>query len=458
MSNGSITTANVLEKVTERAKVAYQETFNFLCNLTGSNFVSMLIAAAVAGLVFSVGIIFQLILFIGTVIGLPFATAVIEGFGDIRKSGSPQLNELITAAMGEYLGVDVAPSELPLVAGANTTLERAKALGFKFQGLLRKEFGVLSKEVASDGSTHIFPDSTPAETFAGYAIDFAVFTAITGILGEIESLGRFQQFKDIGADITQNLSLGRLQRIAQQPLFKIAVADPLEWALNRQLRPTLLKEQEVINALHAGDVSPEDAFEELARKGYNTAKINSLISQYKQHVSVLGAERLWRWEVFSRGDAVIYLTKLGWAKEDAELALKDQELARLDAQENKDLELLRRHIVNGVLSEKQAEFALEGFHTTDEEKQDFLRRALFERDLPRKFLTEGNLIKAFEHGLIDVDEFDAENRRSGYSTDDQQILLLLALLALNKQREADKLKKQRDEKKKKKQAAPTGTP
>ncbi len=449
MSNGSTTGEQIQQKILSRAVTAYRETYNSLCKETGNNFLSMvggiLVFVAVAG----IGVLAGLFIWLTTVLGLPVATQVIEQYAVLRKGGSQQLNELIAAAMGEYLGVVVSPDDLPIDSGPDTVLDRARKLGFKYHNLLRREFILPEKGFDPDGKTHLFPDSTPAETFSGYAIDFAVFTALTGLIGEIASLGKFEQFKELGANMTVNLSLGRMQRVAQMPLFKIGVAEPMQWALNRQLRPTLLKEQELVAALHSGDVSAEDVYEEFARLGYSVPKINTLISQYKQRVSVSGVDRLWRWGILSRGDAVIYLTKQGWAKEDAELALRNEELARMDVQEKADLDLLRRHVVNGVLTEDQTKLALEAFHIADEEKLDWLRRALFERDLPRKFLTEARLMTAFEEGIIDVDQFDAENRRAGYSTDDQSILLLETLLALKKQKEAAAVKAARAAKPKK---------
>ncbi len=451
MSNGTTNTPEIINELQATMQESYKSMHDTVCSLTGLEILGMIFGSAAA---FTVGLVFilaKLVLLVLTLFGLPVAIAVIKGMGVLRTSGSPELNELITSSMTEFFGVEFTADDLPLVQGKNTVRDRAKAIGHKFHTLLRDEFGLTTDISGSSGKTMIGPDPSAAEAFSGFSIDFSVFTALIGLLGEIESLGKFEQFKELGGDIAHNLALGRLHRLAMQPLLQDAVQTPLQWSLRRQLRPTLLAEKDIVTAVLSQEMSWEDGYEEMARLGYSVDRANTLFRHLQIHLTPTECETLVRWQIITRDDAVKLLKRGGYSEDVARLALNAVVAARMDLQEKQDLDLLRTHVANGVIDESQLDLALVPFHLEQDEIADFRRRALFQRDLPHHFLTQAQLRSAFEQGVMDVSEYTAELAREGLSPDDVQIMLILTLLDLQRKEQAAAVAATR---KKKTQGAP----
>lgn len=440
MANDTTRTPEIIAQLKQEMTDAYTAMHDTMCELAGVEILAKAFggfAALAIGLTF---ILFKIFNTLVTIFALPIMTAIIKGIEVIRKSGSKELNALIVGIMGEFFGADFTDADIPSGTGQRGVRDRAASVGHKFHALLRDQFKVPPAEFLGTGARLTQPDSQPAETFAGFSIDFSVFTSILTILGEIESFGKIEGFRELGSEIARNLSLGRLQRLAQKPLIDLAVAKPLELALMRTLRPTTLSEGDILDAMHSGLLTEQDAHEELIRLGHSIDNINALVELRQKRVDAPMLERLGRFGFLTKEEQVGQLRKQGYTDETARLALNAVVAARLEAQELKDMELLRAHVVNGVLDERHLDQARVMFHVTEEEWTEFRERTLFQRDIPHKFLTELQVTKALESGVIDVAEFDDLNTRAGYSLDDRRILLQIALLALARQKEAAAVK------------------
>ncbi len=350
---------------------------------------------------------------------------------------NPQFWQLVGAIQTDLLGVEVNQSLLAAVQFNEGRLAAMQATGSTLFNLLTAEF--LGKKDLTDGGkanaddlildTEL-PDGslTPeqgvkaARAFLGFAMSFAVRAANVATIAEIGSVSLLKNFREYGEEMAANLGIGRLVRLALRPLMQELIATPLEWALKKQYRPALVKEAEVVQLVNARELAAEDAHEELARQGYSDAKINALFTLHTRRPGVADLERLVRYQLMSRGDAVDLISKEGYTPEFAEFLLTSTELARVDAEQRAYIGELRKALTERTITPEDHLALLESLALTDREIKLERTIAAFFRETPHTFLTVPQIQTAFLNATIDVTELDDELRRRGYSDDDRAIL------------------------------------
>lgn len=358
---------------------------------------------------------------------------VVKQMAQVRETGSPVLDKLVSDALLEFFGTEVGTISASTKPRSNQPLERAREIG---PGLV----GLLKKEMFFGQSGQLQPSVQGAETFLGFNVDFSIYAALMGILGEVESLGFLKNFRELGSDIARNLGLGRLARQAMMPLVKIGIQDPSTWALNKEFHPTMLAETQIVQLYASGDVSSADAHEMLDRLGYSDSLKNMLFGFYEKRFTVAETERLIRWKVWTFDQGVAYLKSSGFPQATAEAYITATQIARMDAEERQFLTSLRASFVKGFLTADQFNAHLANLHLAPGEVAVVQGIALAEASIPRKELTVAQTQKAFEENVIDLTELEAELTRDGYSPDDVDTLRVLTLLAAQKLDAAAKAK------------------
>jgi len=294
-----------------------------------------------------------------------------------------------------------------------------------------------------------------ARRFLGFAISQAIQGANMALLGEVATFGQVEHFSKYADGVARSLALERQSRAALRPLIDTMIATPLEWALAKQYRPTLLSVNDVTRAYFAGLVSEADALEELARRGLSTAKINALLELEQKRIGVSDVEQRLRWGLWDRATGVDYLRKQGWTPEGAELALQGVELGRIERRAEEFVNVLQAQALDGFISLREYFDQMDALPLGPTEKQ-FLRLVVSQRvEVPRKALSTAQLQEAVVQGVITIAELEADAVKDGFSPDDVTVLKILTLLRLARFEEAEK---EREERKKRNPPPPPPPP
>lgn len=431
---GGLIGAQKLDKsVLDKASDAFDSIQTFLNEKEVPGFISFLLAGLGALTVLLGGLLFALLMGLLRVFALPFAIGVVGVIGEIRTKPSPEMNVLITTVMGEMFGATFDPNSFPVIGAPNELRKRATVIGGQIHALLRDEF-------IPEGKTGLEPGTYGAQTFTGFVVDFGIQTAIVSLLGEVGSFGILDSFRELGFEVSQNLGLGRLHRAALRPLIDILVATPLEWALHKEFRPRLLGEGDVFALLAAGLVEPATAFEELARQGFSTEKMNVLAELRQKRLAVSEVDRMIRWGIMPFESGIEYVRHMGYDLPNANLVLLNQELIDADARESAFVADLMASYVNGAFDQGALRGALDTLHLSARVKDLIVITAASKRETPRRFLTLAQMQSALQEGVVDLDEFNGELIREGYSFDDRQILRVLTFLRIERADEAQREK------------------
>ncbi len=388
-----------------------------------SAFVSRIAAVFAGSLTYLLGIFTTIVIWALVNLGAPVASAVIEAIGKARKELSPEAAVLAAEVLNELTGADYSPADIPTGKEFRAHVERARVIGARLHEVLITEFapnGALSPQQGRDA----------AARFSGFVTNFAVSTALLGILGELETLGTIEEFRELGVEVARNLALGRLHRLALRPLIQTLISTPLEWSLHKTYHPKMLSEAQAVRAFHARLIDEATLFEELERTGLSAERIRAVMELGREHLGTADLELLIRYGVLTRGDAAQRLSTKGFTTDDAELLLTVEDLRRIDGHLREHIRVLREQRENGVLDPGQFDTALAALPITEEERHTIRVITETKLELPRKFLTLRQMQDAFDEGVANVEELDEFLVREGYSRDDQQILRLLTLLKL----------------------------
>lgn len=209
-----------------------------------------------------------------TRIGQPFAEFVVGTMSEARRQMDPRLPLLAADILGELTGADIQAGDFPTGKGFAGHLGRVQSIGNQLHTLLEEEFAPNGKIGADQGAQ-------AAKAFTGFNINFGIGTAIMSLLGEIETLGKVEQFRELGVEVARNLGLGRLSRMALQPLIKTMIADPYTWHLHNKYRPTRFNEPLLIKMLFRGAISNDVFRHEMAELGYSDERIDQHITEQR---------------------------------------------------------------------------------------------------------------------------------------------------------------------------------
>ena len=355
-----------------------------------------------------------------TKIGEPFAEFVIGTMSEARKQLDPGLPRLAADILGELTGADIKPGDFPTGQGFAGHLARVQSVGGQLHTLLESEF-------APDGAIGPDQGALAAKAFTGFNINFGIGTAIMSLLGEIETLGKVQQFRELGVEVARNLGLGRLSRQALQPLIKTCIAEPYTWHLNAKYRPTRLSEERLTKALFRGAITEATYRSELSELGYSEARIDEVLAQAYlllgdrdliQHTFRFGATTVTVGGQTSP-DLKTLLMRRGYSSQDADRLI---DVSRPILEKN-EIGVL---FANGKIDQPTA-LAYMGKLGYDDATAQLALEAHSITHLHPRHLGLSILKKAFHDNVIDLLEFKAQLTAQGYSADDQNIIVLEVL-------------------------------
>jgi len=387
------------------------------------DFLSIPMAHFLAGSVWIGYFVWQAALQLVIGVGAKFATSVLSTIGQVRQSNAADFNEVIAASLSELLGTEVDAASLPGGQGPGANLQRMQAIGAALHD-------VLASEMLSGGPVTPEQGKANAEKFSGFGINFATASAFIAVLCEATSVGFIKDAREIGEMTAQAIGLGRLQRLALEPLIKNAVQTPYDRYYMNQLRPTLMSESQLVTAYRQGFKDQNTVQNELAQKGYSDGDIAILLDQLTQKISAGDLYALIRFGVIDEQTAITRMQNLGMDSKDAQLELLIADQSRADAQVGTIVSNLVTARVDGYIDQETFTGLLGDLPLGDEETTMIKKRAADELERPRTTISFAQLKTAVTSSIVDFSYVDTWLQNKGYSDQDQLILTYEIIEAL----------------------------
>lgn len=376
--------------------------------------------------------------FVGTLNATVAAIAgtVLSGLDAIRKTLDPAFGILAVSVLSELLGTDFSAEDLPTGTDVSDHIARAQDIGAKLTTQLETEF-ISGTSVTPAGGRDA------ANKFTGFAINFSVANGILAVIGAMVPELHLDEIREVGEGVAQNIGLGRLVRGALRPLVQVLVTQPYTWYLNQKYHATQFKEGDLVNTFAGTAMSHDTIFNAMDLLGYSTDKINELITLHQKRLTLREIDTAKRYTYLS-GDALTkQLNRLGYAPADGTLALQAVEASSADAWVTKFVDALLKDFVAGHIPQAELQQVLDSLPLGDNEKGIIMQLATYSAAQhigKPHHLPAGEMVFAFENGLIDLGELTTFYESLGYTDDMVSIATQVALLKTKKLEDAAKAK------------------
>lgn len=389
------------------------------------DFIGSVAAVFIAGNVLIIPLV--VVIFIQGLLGIGqfFATTVMRTVAAARTSHAEDFNAVVAAALSESLGTEISPDDIPSGKGTGASNQRNRAVGNKVHDVLTSMMGGLREIQPQDGADN-------ARSFTGFGLNFAISNAFIGILGELTSIGLADNFRELGEDAEQALSLGRLQRLALQPLIRNMIQQPYDLYLRNKTRPDRLSDQQYVHGFHHGDFDETFLRAKLAEKGYPDAEIDRLILELTTHLAEADILRLIRYGDITQDEGVKELNVQGIPEVTAQRLLRATEISRADNIVSSYVNLIEKQFLSGFIDQSTFQSLLNQVPWTEEEKNREVKFVGQTLEYPQTTLTFTQVKAGIVGGILDFDYLDQWLLNQGYSDEDQLYLEYEVLQVLDK--------------------------
>jgi hypothetical protein len=390
---------------------------------TTPGFVAEMVASAAGGIIFMVAFVLlaamQVVIAIGSWVGGSFLDLIEKAKGENQDA----INGLLAATTNEMLGTHLSASDLSAGSGSATGMDNNQVIGDQLLKIFEESFGGGQPVTSQQGADN-------ARKFAGFAVSFATSQGFLSILAEAASLGFLKEFHELPEGLMHSLGLGRLQRVALQPLIHTAIQLPYQRFCMAQYRPTHLPEAQLVRALHSGQMNEGDVRTQLQELGYADELIQFILTDFQTRLSLSELVLLLRNGDISEQDAINNLTLAGMPEDQAKLQLKAADLASAKTEQTALLSALETAAVDGFVDEGTFSKVLGEQLLGDLEEQNYRAKVGFRQETPRKRVSFAQVKTAIIDNLVDFTYLDTWLAAEGYDTESQTILSFEILQAV----------------------------
>lgn len=415
----------------DAAKVAATNLHDTLISLFSGwpvpSFLAELVAMSAGGLVFIISFLVLMVMQTVVAIGSWMAGTFLELLGTARDENKDNINQLLAETVNEMLGTDLSGSDLNAGSGGAADMQSNQAIGDSILGIFERSFGEGGPVSPDAGAEN-------ARKFAGFAVNFATSQGFLSILAEAASIGFLKEFHELPDGLMHSLGLGRLQRLALQPLIQNAIQKPYQKYCMAQYRPTVLAEAQLVKALHSGQMSEGDVTAQLQQLGYADELIQFVLTDFASKMSLSELVLLLNNGDIQEQDVINNLTLGGMPEDQAKLQLKASDLAAVKTQQMALLSELETAYVAGHVDQATYNSILSNLALGDLEEQAFRAKVGFKQEVPRKSLSFSEVEAAVVENIVDFSYLDQWFTDQGY---DQQAQLILTFSVLGKIKDAE---------------------
>ena len=366
-----------------------------------------------------------------------------------EEVADPAFQRLAETAFKDITGIDMGGAS-PRPGNRNEREAAARNVGAALMNALAGGAG------GGGASGPIEPSRAAAENYLTWVCQMALEGWLTGLLGEMVTLGQVESLGDLDDALANVLGLGRMSRAVMRPLLTAKVITPFQWEVAKIYRPELLTASTVARQLGREKMTPEAAREELARQGYSEERIEALLNANRRFHSASDVRQFMIREHWDNEKALQHLRDQGWDLKGAQDTLRLEGLKRIEQLESAQANAIINAYVNRRIDEGTRDVMLNAAVGPASEIALLKAEADVRRAVNTKQLSPGEVRAAVKAGILTYRDYRAALEQDGYDVDAVLTLELLLRhemaeratieeLREEQQRERDAAKKLRDE-------------
>lgn len=366
-----------------------------------------------------------------------------------QGADTPGFWKLTSQIINDFIGTEITVDDLARAAQQGGFVAGMDKAGEDFFNVLINIFlgqGLTAKGgpkgLPGEPGTPLSPEQgfKGAAAFLGFILSFAIREGNLETISTIlpADIRMFEGIRSYGRIMAKGLGFGRMSRRVLQPLLQETIIKPMQLALNKQYRPSVLDIKQIALALIRGDIDKADYKDRLALLGYTDTDIEVLLADTYVRLSLNDVYLLFSTGEIDEADFRERMALLGYFPDDVDVVKKARDLAAVQIADRAYAVLIANDLVAGTITQGDYESAVDDLRLPRIEIDALTRNAVRRKVIRHKHLTVGFLKKAYLEKAITLDEYLTHVADLGYSQDD--IDILEQELLIEQKAEADKLK------------------
>lgn len=345
--------------------------------------------------------------------------------GQVSEDARAGIGKLTAATLKELFGAEVAAAD---VSGATSGPGRQAAANKMGQAIV----GTMFAGTQAQEGGGVVPSANAADTFLSAVMKLELNGWLESWVSDGLSAHFLEKYGELKDGISRSLGLGRLSRQVFRAPLKILVSDPYTALLSQKYRPRHWDIDALMAQLNRGQITRAQLSTPLGNQGYTEAQIDELVRKSQKTLSLGDLEYLASRGGASAGSIHGSLVNLGYTDGGADILI--------DLWHDKRIQKYRMELVSTGEGAFVAGNLLLGDFTTivqssglQPDEQDWIVQvAQLKRAVKIHHLSEGEIIKGIEEGILNFGDLKAWAVREGMPIQEELWLELEVLTAENK--------------------------
>jgi hypothetical protein len=354
-----------------------------------------------------------------------FFAYLIGILGEATTDASAAYGSLVAATLKELFGIEVNPADVSTRVGGPARSAAAARLG-------NAVVNTMFVPAKPDPQGGIVPSSQGADTFLSVVMNMELNGWIESWVTDGLSGHLLEKYGDLKDGIAQVLGLGRLSRQVFRAPLKVLVSDPYMNLLEQKYRSRHWDVAAAVSLFNQQRLSREDLSKYLGNQGYTELQIQEQIERHQKYLSTADLDYLdQRGQIF--GDFwQSQLMLQGYSESTAQSLIAMTRDKRVQKYRQEMITVGETAYVAGNIGPDTFATILQQSGVTQEEQNWIQQVADLKIAVKVRHLTEGEIIKGIEEGILNFTDLQTWAIREGVSQQDLATLELETQFQINK--------------------------
>lgn len=332
---------------------------------------------------------------------------------------------LVAATFKGLFGIDVNPADVSTRQGGANRQAVANQVGQTLIGAMFRG----AQAVAGGG---VVPSSAAADNFLSVAINMEVNGWLESWVTDGLSAHLLEKYGDLKDGISRVLGIGRLMRQVFRAPIKILVSDPYTALLNQKYRPRAWDVDALMAQLNRGQITRAQLSDPLGNQGYTEAQIDELVRKNQKNFTLQEIDYLDQ-RGMALDDSINGLVEaLGYNEGTAVTIVSILRDKRVQKYRMEMVTVGETAYVDGKLDLGPFQAIVQQCGLSADEQNWILQVAQLKRTVNVRHLTEGEIIKGIEEGILSFNDLKAWAVRENMPIEEEAYLELETQFAANK--------------------------
>lgn len=345
--------------------------------------------------------------------------------GQISEDARMGIGLLTAGTLKELFGADVAAADVNGATSGPGRQAAANAMG-------KAVVGTMFNGSQPDPQGGIVPSDNAANTFLSVVMKMELNGWLESWVTDGLSAHFLEKYGELKDGISRSLGLGRLSRQVFRAPLKILVSDPYTNLLNQKYRPRHWDIDALMAQLNRGQITRAQLSAPLGNQGYTEAQIDELVRKSQKVLSIGDLEYKASRGVASPDYIHATLVTLGYTDGAADDLIDLWRDKRIQKYRMEMVSVAEGAFVAGNLLLGDFNTVVQQCGLSAEEQDWIVQVAQLKRAVKIRHLSEGEIIKGIEDGILNFNDLKAWSVREGMPLQEELFLELETQFAENK--------------------------